>query len=147
MTTRVSRRTVATGAAWAVPVLAVGAAAPLAAASDCPALTLVNGSYVNGSGVIPMLATFIASSAGPWCVTSLSATGGGNVNNPVTLSYAGGTGGTNCASGSGTHVVTFAVTSTTNNGANVRGTYTGTVTLTSGAGQQCVYPNLRITVA
>lgn len=33
---RPSRRTIATGAAWAVPVLAVGAAAPMAAASNTP---------------------------------------------------------------------------------------------------------------
>jgi hypothetical protein len=32
---RLSRRTIATGAAWAVPVIAVGAAAPMAAASVC----------------------------------------------------------------------------------------------------------------
>jgi hypothetical protein len=143
----VSRRTVARGAAWAVPVVAIGAAAPLAAASDCPTLTLVNGTHVNGSSIVPMLATFISTSAGPWCVTFLSATGGRNTNNPNTLSYTGTTSGPNCASGSGTHVVPFVVTSTSNNGNNVRGTYTGTVTLTSAAGQQCTFTNQTITIS
>jgi hypothetical protein len=42
MSTRISRRTVATGAAWSVPVLAVSAAAPAMAASvPCPTVTLV----------------------------------------------------------------------------------------------------------
>ena len=36
--TEISRRRVTTGAAWTVPVLLIGAAAPLAAASACPAL-------------------------------------------------------------------------------------------------------------
>ncbi len=45
---RPSRRTVASGAAWAVPVIAVGAAAPAMAASppDClPTITLAPGSF------------------------------------------------------------------------------------------------------
>jgi hypothetical protein len=44
---RVSRRTIAAGAAWAVPVIAVGAAAPaMAASGECvPAFTAVEGSY------------------------------------------------------------------------------------------------------
>jgi hypothetical protein len=147
MPARPSRRTVATGVAWAVPVLAVGAAAPLAAASVCPDLTLVNGTYVNGSGVVGMRATFISSGAGPWCVTGLSATGGNNANNPVTLTYSGGTSGLNCAAGAGTQSVAFAVTSTSNNGANVRGTYNGaTVTLTSASGQVCTFTNQTIIV-
>lgn len=36
--TEISRRRVTTGAAWTVPVLLIGAAAPLAAASACPVL-------------------------------------------------------------------------------------------------------------
>ena len=35
---RLSRRTIATGAAWAVPVIAVGAAAPLSSASPPPVI-------------------------------------------------------------------------------------------------------------
>jgi hypothetical protein len=40
---RLSRRTIATGAAWAVPVIAVGAAAPLAAASGGVIITPLPG--------------------------------------------------------------------------------------------------------
>lgn len=52
MPSSVSRRTIAKGAAWSVPVVAIGAAAPLATASptDCPSgATLVSAS-ATGSG-------------------------------------------------------------------------------------------------
>jgi hypothetical protein len=39
---KVSRRQVALGAAWSVPVVAVGAAAPALAASGCPTISLVD---------------------------------------------------------------------------------------------------------
>ena len=43
--TQISRRTIARGAAWSVPVVAVGAATPAMAASQCqPTLTLAPGS-------------------------------------------------------------------------------------------------------
>ena len=46
----ITRRQVATGAAWAVPVIAVGAAAPAMAASpaDCPVLTVSSATAVRG---------------------------------------------------------------------------------------------------
>ena len=47
---RITRRQVATGAAWAVPVIAVGAAAPAMAASpaDCPDLSVTSATAVRG---------------------------------------------------------------------------------------------------
>ncbi len=38
----ITRRQVATGAAWAVPALAVGAAAPAMAASGCPTISILS---------------------------------------------------------------------------------------------------------
>ena len=53
----ITRRQVATGAAWAVPVIAVGAAAPAMAARprDCPVLTVTSATAVRG-GVTLVLA-------------------------------------------------------------------------------------------
>ena len=53
----ITRRQVAAGAAWAVPVIAVGAAAPALAASpgDCPVLTVTSATAVRG-GVTLVLA-------------------------------------------------------------------------------------------
>lgn len=45
----VTRRQVATGAAWAVPVLAVGAAAPaMAASATCPVLSVSSATAIRG---------------------------------------------------------------------------------------------------
>jgi hypothetical protein len=44
----VTRRQVSRGAAWAVPVLAVGAATPAMAASGCPTITIVGVSTFSG---------------------------------------------------------------------------------------------------
>ena len=54
---RITRRQVATGAAWAVPVIAVGAAVPATATSPatCPVLTVTSATAVRG-GVTLVLA-------------------------------------------------------------------------------------------
>ena len=66
----VTRRQVATGAAWAVPVLAVGAAAPAMAASpNCPVLSVSSATAIRG-GV-----TLVLSVANPnpaYSITSLT---------------------------------------------------------------------------
>lgn len=130
MSTRISRRTVATGAAWSVPVLAVSAAAPAMAASGCTAVASVAGTHTNGQSTVAISVSFNVS--GEVCVTGLSATGGQNGN--VTLTYvttppASGT----CGS---TGTVTFAAGASAN-GNTVKGSYTGTVSYTVG-GQACV---------
>jgi hypothetical protein len=128
MSTRISRRTVATGAAWSVPVLAVSAAAPAMAASGCTAVTNLSGKHSNGSSSVAMTATFGVS--GSACVTGLTATGGSNTGATITFS------GTPVCSATGT----VAFTATANNsGSNVRGSYTGTITYTVG-GQTCSQP-------
>ncbi|HEX6916521.1 MAG TPA: hypothetical protein VF140_00480 [Phycicoccus sp.] len=124
MSTRISRRTVATGAAWSVPVLVVSAAAPAMAASGCTAVTAVAGTHTNGSANVAMTVTFGVS--GSVCVTGLTATGGSNTG--ATITYAG-------PAVCGTTTVAFTATAN-NSGSNVRGPYTGTITYTVG-GQTC----------
>ena len=131
MSAHVSRRTVATGAAWAVPVLAVGAAAPAMAASACPTLDSVSGVHTNGASTVELTITW-TDTLGSWCVTSVQATGGAN--GGVTLTFAGiysGTTAPNCGTGS----VTIPVT-TSDNGQNNKGLFTGTITLSNGT-QHC----------
>lgn len=124
MSAPVSRRTVAKGAAWAVPVVAVGAAAPAFAASICATINSVSGTHRNGQAFAVMTVTF-SGSPDATCITSLNATGGSN--GGVQISY----GGTQCGATSATFDAT-----TSDNGNNVKGNYTGTITYTSG-GASC----------
>ncbi|NHA68448.1 hypothetical protein [Phycicoccus flavus] len=125
MPRNISRRSVATGAAWAVPVVAVGAAAPALAASGCTAVTSLSGTHTNGSRTVSITAV-VAGGGAQVCITSLNAIGGGN--GGVTLSY----GGTACTT---TSSVTFSAT-TSDNGNNNKGTFRGTITYLVG-GTSC----------
>ncbi len=124
MSAPVSRRTVAKGAAWAVPAVAVGAAAPAFAASVCATINSVSGTHRNGNSFAVLTVTF-SGSPDATCITSLNATGGSNGGVQVTY------GGTQCGATSATFNAT-----TSDNGNNVKGSYTGQVTYTSG-GASC----------
>lgn len=133
MSAPVSRRTVAKGAAWAVPVVAVGAAAPALAASVCATINTVSGTHRNGNAFAVVTVTF-SGSPDATCITSLNATGGSN--GGVEMSY----GGSACGATS----VTFNAT-TSDNGNNVKGSYTGTITYTSGSASCQATVNFTVT--
>lgn len=69
MPTSVSRRTVAAGAAWSVPVIAVAAAAPAMAASGCPAPVIGTARAQQGGVLITMR---ISPDLPSYCVTSIT---------------------------------------------------------------------------
>lgn len=71
MSAPVSRRTVAKGAAWAVPAVAVGAAAPAMAAS-APTFTVLSATAPKGG--VSLTLGYDPSFAG-FCFTSLTSTG------------------------------------------------------------------------
>lgn len=75
--TTISRRHVAQGAAWSVPVIAVGAAAPNAAASPCQELKTVV--WSNYTGTYPTVVTV----AGTTTMAITSTLPRGNVSGPV----------------------------------------------------------------
>ncbi len=133
MSSPVSRRTVAKGAAWSVPIVAVGAAAPAMAASGCTFITAVSGTHQNGSGVVTLTITMQGIGAQ---ITYFSATAGG-ANNSVDLSYPGA-GTSQSASGS---TITLVV-ATTDNGQNNKGSFNGTFMYTVTGGGQCSQPFL-----
>lgn len=122
MSQPLSRRTVATGAAWSIPVVAVTAAAPARAASvlACTSVTSLSGTHRNGQPTASMTAQ-VNGLGSQVCITSLTATGGGN--GSTTLSFSG--------SACGTATITFSAPSS-DNGNNVKGSYTGTALYTVG---------------
>lgn len=140
--TLVRRRAIAQGAAWAVPVIAVVAAAPAYAASgtvtvytqgSCPnqesgsILVTVEGLPVGQSVVITLTGSFGATSAG-----SASVTGSGAIFQLVSSNVAGTFGSIDVArpalTGQGSAVVTATVTSGGSNA--VVGDTTATLTFT-----------------
>lgn len=116
MSTRISRRTVATGAAWSVPVLAVSAAAPAMAASGCPTIADVQVTATTTSSATVQLtfANFVAGAT--MTITGISG-----------VSFTGGTGGpfpltnpwshtftrSNSGQGSGTVTVNYTIDTAT----------------------------------
>jgi hypothetical protein len=121
----VTRRQVATGAAWAVPVLAVGAAAPAMAASpNCPVLSVSSATAIRG-GV-----TLVLSVANPnpgYAITSLTTV----VGSYRILTWAP------IPAGLGGASVTLDGTGT-NSGNDYLGAYTVSYTVSGPNGAQCV---------
>jgi hypothetical protein len=132
MSSSVSRRAVAKGAAWSVPVLAVGAVAPMAAASTCPTVTLVSGTA--GKGTVAIQIQFV-SDGDTYCVTSFSATGGRPGSVSLIYNNATVSAGSHC----GTSSASFLALAS-DNGNNVTGGYTGSVTFRTATGFQCSVP-------
>lgn len=106
--TPVSRRRIAQGAAWVVPTVIVGAAAPVAAESPCPTYTIdwaqfTNGTYPAGTATTtpartpPLTMTW--ASAGPGFVKVSSGTDGGITGSYLEIGVPGG--------GTFTETVTF----------------------------------------
>jgi hypothetical protein len=129
---RLSRRTIATGAAWAVPVIAVGAAAPLAAASGGVIITPLPGASCKFPGQstgfpfgYKMFFNINTSVATNFCVTSATVPGNtssevqiievnGDTTNPYCLALTPGdnalviiVASTNSANGTGTFTYTL----------------------------------------
>ncbi len=129
---RLSRRTIATGAAWAVPVIAVGAAAPLAAASGGVIITPLPGASCKFPGQstgfpfgYKMFFKITTSVATNFCVTSATVPGNtasqvkivevnGDTTNPYCLALTPGDNAmviivesTNSANGTGTFTYTL----------------------------------------
>jgi hypothetical protein len=111
MSTRISRRTVATGAAWSVPVLAVSAAAPAMAASGCPTIAdvQVTGTTTSSATVQLTFANFVSGA-------TITITGISGVN------FAGGTGGPFPLTNPWSH--TFTRSNSSNNSGQVTVYYT-----------------------
>jgi hypothetical protein len=119
--TQISRRRLTTGAAWTVPVIVIGAAAPTAAASGCSEVTVVSAVANRGGVVLELqLSPFVAG----YCLTSFSTSGIKELtwpgqpcfetNEPVTLRGLG-----------------------TNSGNDFRGTYSATYVLVGPGGNVC----------
>jgi hypothetical protein len=121
----VTRRQLATGAAWAVPVLAVGAAAPAMAASpNCPVLSVASATAVRG-GV-----TLVLSVANPnpgYAITSFTTVVGSHRILTWATIPAGLGGATVTLNGTGT-----------NSGNDYEGAYTVSYTVSGPNGAQCV---------
>jgi hypothetical protein len=69
MASRIPRRTVAAGAAWSVPAIAMGAAAPALAASGCPVPVIGTARAQQGGVTITMR---ISPDLPSYCVTSIT---------------------------------------------------------------------------
>jgi len=111
--TEISRRRVTAGAAWTVPVILIGAAAPLAAASACPTLdtpVTVTG-RTTGSATVRL--TFQGVGASPYIfnVTSVSGvdftgpTGAHTLTSPLSLTFTR----SNNSNASGTVTVSYTI--------------------------------------
>lgn len=116
----ITRRQVATGAAWAVPVIAVGAAAPAMAASGCPTFTVLSATAVKG-GV--RLTLGFASTFNGYCFTSITSTGLKTLTWQIPSCLSGGQ--------------VLLVATGTNTGNDFGGTYTLNYQLTSGVDVVC----------
>ncbi len=118
MSAPVSRRTVAKGAAWAVPVVAVGAAAPAFAASTPPVFTVISATAPKGG--VELTLGYSAAYAG-FCFTSLTSTGTKALSWPT---------GSACLGGGGQITL---VGNGSNSGNDFSGTYTLAYTITLGS--------------
>jgi hypothetical protein len=114
--TQISRRRLTTGAAWTVPVIVIGAAAPIAAASGCPQLTVVSAVATRGGVDLELLLSpFVAG----YCLSSFTSSG------PKALSWPRGD--STCFDTA--DAVTLRGLGT-NSGNDFRGTYSATYVLT-----------------
>ena len=115
---RITRRQVATGAAWAVPVIAVGAAAPAMAASpaDCPDLSVTSATAVRGG--VTLVLSVVAPVSGFTLTSFTTVTGSFRIldwspsspplnNGSLTLN---GTGTNSGADYAGTYTVSYTAT-------------------------------------
>jgi len=145
---RLSRRTIATGAAWAVPVIAVGAAAPLAAASGGVIITPLPGASCKFPGQstgypfgYKMFFNINTSVATNFCVTA--ATVPGNTSSEVQIIEVNGdTSSPHCLAlvpGDNTLVIIVAST----NSANGTGTFTYTLDGAAGGTFSATFGNFR----
>ena len=118
MSASVSRRTIAKGAAWAVPAVVVGAAAPAMAASAPPLFSVVSATAPKGG--VQLTLGYAPAYAG-FCFTSLTSTG----TKALTWSTA-----SVCLDGSGRITL---VADGSNSGNDFSGTYTLAWTITLGS--------------
>lgn len=123
MSTPVSRRTVARGAAWSVPVLAFGAAVPAMAASPSCPVPVSTRSRRLADGNLEFTITFATGvdPTVPTCMVSFTATK--RTPPGPALTYTLATGQTFCVtSATGAAELTFTATPSSNT-ANYQGTY------------------------